>query len=96
MCSSDLANELSEEIMLGAVMLGHEQMQTAINAIRELAAKAGKPAWDWQAEPQDEALHDRVRELTRDKLIAAYQIADKLERQNTVATIHEEAQNSPG
>ena len=86
------ANELSEEIMLGAVMFGHEQMQTAINAICELAAKAGKPAWDWQAEPQDEALHDRVRELTRDKLIAAYQIADKLERQNTVATIHEEAQ----
>ena len=88
------ANELSEEIMLGAVMFGHEQMQTTINAIRELAAKAGKPAWDWQAEPQDEALHDRVRELTRDKLIAAYQIADKLERQNTVATIHEEAQTA--
>jgi polyribonucleotide nucleotidyltransferase len=43
------ARELSEEVMLGAVMFGHEQMQAAIQAIRELAADAGKPAWDWIA-----------------------------------------------
>ena len=43
------ANCLSEEVMLGAVVFGHQQMQVAINAINELKAEAGKPAWDWQA-----------------------------------------------
>ena len=41
------ATGLSEEVMLGAVMFGHEQMQVAIDAISELAAEVGKPAWDW-------------------------------------------------
>ena len=88
------ANELPEDIMLGAVMYGHEQMQVVINAIRELAAKAGKPAWDWQPAPADEALVAKVRELAHDKLVAAYQIADKQERQAAVAAIHEEAQTA--
>ena len=88
------ANELPEDIMLGAVMYGHEQMQVVINAIRELAAKAGKPAWDWQPAPADEALIAKVRELAHDKLVAAYQIADKQERQAAVAAIHEEAQTA--
>ena len=86
------ANELPEDIMLGAVMYGHEQMQVVINAIRELAAKAGKPAWDWQPVPADEALVAKVRELAYDKLVAAYQIADKQERQAAVAAVHEAAQ----
>ena len=88
------ANELPEDVMLGAVMYGHEQMQVVINAIRELAAKAGKPAWDWQPAPADEALVAKVRELAHDKLVAAYQIADKQERQAAVAAIHEEAQTA--
>ena len=50
------ANGLSEEVMLGAVMFGHEQMQAAIDAINELAAEVGKPAWDWQAPEADEDL----------------------------------------
>lgn len=86
------ANELPEDVMLGAVMYGHEQMQVVINAIRELAAKAGKPAWDWQPAPADEALIAKVRELAYDKLVAAYQIADKQERQAAVAAVHEAAQ----
>jgi len=86
------ANELPEDVMLGAVMYGHEQMQVVINAIRELAAKAGKPAWDWQPAPADEALIAKVRELAHDKLVAAYQIADKQERQAAVAAVHEAAQ----
>ena len=86
------ANELPEDIMLGAVMYGHEQMQVVINAIREMAAKAGKPAWDWQPAPADEALIAKVRELAHDKLVAAYQIADKQERQAAVAAVHEAAQ----
>ena len=50
------ASGLSEEVMLGAVMFGHEQMQVAIDAISELAAEVGKPAWDWEAPPTDEDL----------------------------------------
>ena len=88
------ANELPEDVMLGAVMYGHEQMQVAINAIRELASKAGKPAWDWQPAPADEALIAKVRELAHDKLVAAYQIADKQERQAAVAAVHEAAQTA--
>ncbi len=88
------ANELPEDVMLGAVMYGHEQMQVVINAIRELAAQAGKPAWDWQPAPADEALIAKVRELAHDKLVAAYQIADKQERQAAVAAVHEAAQTA--
>ena len=88
------ANELPEDVMLGAVMYGHEQMQVVINAIRELVAKAGKPAWDWQPAPADEALIAKVRELAHDKLVAAYQIADKQERQAAVAAVHEAAQTA--
>ncbi|MFC2503046.1 MAG: polyribonucleotide nucleotidyltransferase [Cardiobacterium sp.] len=88
------ANELPEDVMLGAVMYGHEQMQVVINAIRELAAKAGKPAWNWQPAPADEALIAKVRELAHDKLVAAYQIADKQERQAAVAAVHEAAQTA--
>jgi len=88
------ANELPEDVMLGAVMYGHEQMQVVINTIRELAAQAGKPAWDWQPAPADEALIAKVRELAHDKLVAAYQIADKQERQAAVAAVHEAAQTA--
>ena len=50
------AQELSEEVMLGAVVFGHEQMQAAIKAINELVEEAGKPKWDWQPPAKDEAL----------------------------------------
>lgn len=86
------AKELSEDIMLGAVMFGHEQMQIAIDAINEFAAKAGKPAWDWQAEPKDAVLQQRIYDLVYEKLVSAYQIADKQERQTTVGVIHTEAE----
>src|SRR6185312_15124290 len=49
------AQQLSEEIMLGAVVYGHEQSKIAINAIHELVRDGGKPVWDWQAPPKDEA-----------------------------------------
>src|SRR5690606_13092550 len=48
------AKELSEEVMLGGVVFGHQQMQAAINAIHELVAEAGKPEWDWQPAPKNE------------------------------------------
>ena len=54
------ADQLSEAVMLGAVMYGHEQMQVAIRAIEELVAEAGATRWDWQPPQQDEALEQRV------------------------------------
>ena len=74
------AQQLSEEIMLGAVVFGHQQGQTAIDAIHELVRDAGKPVWEWQAPARDEALISKVEELGREKLVAAYQIRSKQAR----------------
>ena len=78
------ADRLSEEVMLGAVMYGHEQMQIAINAISELAAETGKPAWDWVAPETDDELDAAVLEGAESGLAAAYKITDKMERQAAV------------
>jgi polyribonucleotide nucleotidyltransferase len=85
------ANGLSEEVMLGAVMYGHEQMQVAIDAISELAAEVGKPAWDWEAPAEDEALADAVAAHATDALTAAYQTTDKQERQGAVGAAKDAA-----
>ena len=74
------AQQLSEEIMLGAVVFGHEQGNIAINAIHELVREAGKPVWDWQAPAKDEAFIAKVNALAEDKLRAAYQIRSKQAR----------------
>jgi polyribonucleotide nucleotidyltransferase len=74
------AQELPEDVMLGAVVFGHEQMQTAIQAIHELAEVAGKPAWDWQAPAKDDALIARVAELAEADLRAAFAMRQKQAR----------------
>ena len=74
------ALQLSEEIMLGGVVFGHEQAKTAINAIHELVRDAGKPAWEWQAPAEDEAFVAKVTALAEDKLRAVYQIRSKQAR----------------
>ena len=74
------AKQLSEEIMLGAVVFGHEQGRIAINAIHELVRDAGKPVWDWQPPAKDEPLIARVNALAEEKLRAAYQIRSKQAR----------------
>jgi len=74
------AERLSEEVMLGAVVYGHEQMQAAIAVIKELAADAGKPAWDWQAPAANPALVAKVAERAESALTEAYTISDKQER----------------
>ncbi|MDH4095725.1 MAG: polyribonucleotide nucleotidyltransferase [Betaproteobacteria bacterium] len=74
------AQELPEDVMLGAVVFGHEQMQAAIQAIDELAEVAGKPAWDWQAPTKDEALIARVAELAEADLRAAFAMRQKQAR----------------
>jgi polyribonucleotide nucleotidyltransferase len=74
------AQQLSEEIMLGAVVFGHTQGAIAINAIHELVRDAGKPAWDWKAPAKDEALIAKIDSLAKDNLVAAYQIRNKQAR----------------
>ncbi len=74
------AKQLSEEIMLAAIMFGHEQGNIAINAIHELVRDAGKPVWDWKAPAKDLPLIAKVGELAGAKLQAAYQIRAKQAR----------------
>ncbi|MGK6307133.1 polyribonucleotide nucleotidyltransferase [Variovorax sp. DT-64] len=74
------ALQLSEEIMLGGVVFGHEQAGVAINAIHELVREAGKPVWDWQPPAEDEAFVARIKALAEEKLRAAYQIRSKQAR----------------
>lgn len=71
------AKELSEEVMLGAVVYGHEQMQAVIQLISELAAEAGKDAWDWVAPEPDTALIEKVANLAAADINAAFQIKAK-------------------
>lgn len=71
------AKELSEEVMLGAVVYGHEQMQAVIQLISELAAEAGKDAWDWVAPEPDTALIEKVASLAAADINAAFQIKAK-------------------
>ena len=85
------AKELSEEIMLGAVVFGHTEMQKAINAINELVEEAGKPEWDWQAPAKDEALVARLGELVNAKVEEAYNITVKQTRSQAIKVIRAEA-----
>jgi polyribonucleotide nucleotidyltransferase len=97
------AQRLSEEIMLGAVVFGHDQMQVAIKAINELVEAAGKPEWDWQAPPKNEALIARVAELAEADLREAYRITSKQARTQktreitakTIAALTEGVDNPP-
>ncbi|MDH6593710.1 polyribonucleotide nucleotidyltransferase [Variovorax sp. TBS-050B] len=74
------ALQLSEEVMLGGVVFGHEQARIAINAIHELVRDAGKPVWDWQPPAEDEAFVAKVKGLAEEKLRAVYQIRSKQAR----------------
>jgi polyribonucleotide nucleotidyltransferase len=74
------ADMLSEEIMLGAVVFGHEQGNVAIAAINELVRDAGKPEWDWKAPAKDEAFIAKLNALAEAPLRAAYQIRSKQAR----------------
>ena len=81
------AQELPEDVMLGAVMFGHEQMQTAIKAINELVEVAGKPEWDWQAAPANEPLIAKVNELAKAEMEEAFRITSKQERSARLSEI---------
>jgi polyribonucleotide nucleotidyltransferase len=81
------AKELSEDVMLGAVVFGHQQMQIAIDTINELVAEAGKPKWDWQAPAKNVALIDALKAALGDRLGAAFQIRDKLARRDAISAL---------
>lgn len=81
------ANILSEGVMLGAVMFGHEQMAVAIDAIEALKAKVNPIQWDWKTTEANQALVNRVAELAKAKITDAYAIAVKQDRQNALASI---------
>ena len=85
------ASGLSEEVMLGAVVYGHEQMQVAIKAIRELAAEAGKPKWDWKPEADNSPLADAVSKSSEGALEKAYLITEKQQRYARIGEIKAEA-----
>ena len=76
---------LSEEVMLGAVLFGHEQMQTAISAIERLVIDAGKPKWDWQPPAVDAGLRAAVAASAEGRLRDAYRIVEKAARRDAVA-----------
>lgn len=84
------ASELPEEVMLGSVMFGHQQVQTAIKLVQELQAEAGKPAWDWSAPEKDETLYNAVKEQAFAGIQEAYGISDKLARLEQLSVVRAE------
>ncbi len=81
------ADCLSEEVMLGSVMFGHESMQTVINAIRDFAAETGVEAWDWQAPAHDESAFNTVKAEAEAGFTEAYQITEKMARYGRLSEI---------
>ena len=84
------AEQLSEEVMLGAVLFGHEQMQAAIKAINELVAEVGKPKWDWKP---SESAHELVSAIGvyESEVVKAYAVADKQLRRDQLAMVRSQA-----
>ncbi|MCL5255345.1 MAG: polyribonucleotide nucleotidyltransferase, partial [Gammaproteobacteria bacterium] len=85
------AQELTEDQMLGAVLFAHMEFQPAIQAIKELAAEAGKPTWDWQAEPENTALLDAVKGQFGAGIAEAYTITDKMARYTRLGELRTQA-----
>jgi polyribonucleotide nucleotidyltransferase len=81
------AKELSEEIMLGAVVFGHEQMQVVINAINEMADAVGQDDWDWTPAAKNEALIAKISALAEADLKVAYAVREKQARTHKVDAI---------
>ncbi len=84
------AKELSEDVMLGAVMFGHEQMQTVIRAINELVSEAEVVSWDWQAPANDDELQAAVKQAVGNTIADAYQISEKQSRYDRLNEIREQ------
>ncbi|MCG8378487.1 MAG: polyribonucleotide nucleotidyltransferase [Proteobacteria bacterium] len=84
------ARQLSEEVMLGAVMFGHEQFQVVIENIKALAEEANTKSWDWSAPEKDDALENEIQTRANDLVREAYSIQDKLDRKERLSEIKNE------
>ena len=82
------ADQLPEDVMLGGVVYGHEQMRVVIDAINRLVEKAGKPEWDWQPAPKNEALISSIKTMAEATLKDAYGTRNKQERSQKIKTIY--------
>ncbi|MFN0038959.1 MAG: polyribonucleotide nucleotidyltransferase [Burkholderiales bacterium] len=81
------AQELSEDVMLGAVVYGHQQMQAVINLITELADEVGNPIWDWVAPQKDAGLAARIAQIAESELREAYQLRQKQARSEKIEAV---------
>src|SRR5690554_146318 len=84
------ASILSEDVMLGAVMYGHEQLQNVITAVNEFAAEVNAPKWDWQPVAKNEPLIEKIRAFAADKIGVAYNLSDKAERRDALSAVRGE------
>ena len=85
------AKELTEDQMLGGVLFAHQEMQVVIHAINELKAEAGKASWDWQPEAVNESLTAAVSDKFAAGVGAAYQVVDKMARQDQISALRDQA-----
>ena len=85
------AKELSEDLMLGAVLFAHQEMQVIVKAVNELKAEAGKPDWEWVAEEKNTALIDSVSGAFSSGITEAYAISDKMQRQDKLGELKDQA-----
>lgn len=83
------AKELPESVMLGAVMFAHREMQTVINVIKEMVKEAGIETWSWTPPAVNPELVKRITDLCKADIEKAYQIRDKIERQDAIAEARE-------
>ncbi len=85
------ANELPEDIMLGAVLYAHQEMQAVVQAVAELAKDAGKPVWDWSAEAENAGLKAAIEQNFADSIGIAYRITDKAKRYERLGELRTQA-----
>jgi len=83
------ADVLSEDIMLGAVMFGHEQLQAVVSAVNEFASEVATPAWDWQPAAENTTLKEKIKAAAQSGMTEAYQISDKLARKEAITAVNE-------
>ena len=88
------AKVLSEDVMLGAVMFGHQQMQVAIDAINELVAEVNNPKWDWQAPSKNASMVSALQGAIGNRLADAYQIRVKAERRTAISALRKDVIDS--
>ena len=81
------AKLLSEEVMLGAVVFGHKQLQSVVNAINAFVAEAGRKSFKWEAPARNDALFNDIQSILGDRLEKAFAISDKLERRDAIAAL---------